>query len=152
MAHSSSPAVFSRTIRRIALANDLLTRKPPSLAVFLRKQRLLIPFGSLGGVGHVGVSFLQALHDAVHGFALRVALLVELGQRIVKHGLGVDESTFEDCQVADLRAALLGFWVVASNFRVDAMRARRALGVRVSMQRLPLITVQCLQLAIALQK
>jgi hypothetical protein len=74
---------------------------------------------------------LQALHDAVHGFALRVALLVELGQRIVKHGLGVDESTFEDCQIPDLRAALFGFWVVASDFRVNAMRARWAVGVSV---------------------
>lgn len=151
MAHSSSPSVFSRPIRRIALANDLLTRKPPSLAIFFREQRLLIPFGGLGGVGHVRVSFLQALHDAVHGFALRVALLVELGQRIVEDGLGVDEPAFEDCKVADLGTALFGFWVVASDFRVDAVRARRALGVRVSMQSLPLITVQCLQLAIALQ-
>jgi hypothetical protein len=44
---------------------------------------------------------------------------------------------------------LFGFWVVASDFGVDAVRARRAEGV--SMQSLPLITVQCLQLAIALQ-
>ena len=72
---------------------------------------------------------MKALHDAVHGFALRVAVLVELGQRIVKHGLGVDESTFEDCQVADLRTALLGFWVVASDFRVNAVRARWAVVV-----------------------
>lgn len=97
MAHSSPPPVFSRTTRRIALANDLLARKPPSLAVFFGEQRLLIPFGSLGGVGHVRVSFLQALHDAVHGLALRVALLVELGQRIVEHGLGVDKAAFKDC-------------------------------------------------------
>ena len=141
MAHSSSSAILNRPIRRIAIANNLLTRKPPPLAILFRKQRLLIPFGSFGGVGHVGVSFLQALHDAVHGFALRVALLVELGQRIVKHGLGVDESTFEDCQIPDLRAALFGFWVVASDFRVNAVRARRALG-GVSMQSLLLITVQ----------
>ena len=134
MAHSSSPAVFSRTIRRIALANDLLTRKPPSLAVVFRKQRLLIPFGSLGGVGHVRVSFLQALHNTVHGLAWRVALLVELGQRIVEHGFGVDEPTFEDCQVPDLRTALFRFWIVASDFRVDAVRARRTGGV--SMQTL----------------
>jgi hypothetical protein len=149
VAHSSSSAVLSRSIRRIAIANNLLTRKPPSLAVFFRKQRLLIPFGSLGGVGHVGVSFLKALHDAVHGLALRVALLVELGQRIVKHGLGVDEPTFEDCQVPDLRTALFRFWVMASDFRVNAVCARRTGGV--SMQSSPLITIQCLQLAIALQ-
>jgi len=88
-----------------------------------------MPFGRLGRVGHVGVSLLKALHDAVHRFALRVALLVELGQGIVKHGLGVDEASFEDCQVADLRAALLGFWVMASDFRVDAVRAGRAVGI-----------------------
>jgi hypothetical protein len=93
---------------------------------------------------------LQALHDTVHWLALRVALLVELRQGIVEHGLSVDESAFKDCQIPDLRAALFCFWVMASDFRVDAVRAGRAVGV--SMQSTPLRGRQCLQLAVTLQK
>jgi hypothetical protein len=40
-----------------ALDQNLLARYPPALPVFLGEQRLVVPFGGFGRVGHVRVAF-----------------------------------------------------------------------------------------------
>ena len=40
-----------------ALGQDLLARYPPALPVFFGEQRLVVPFGGFGRVGHVRVAF-----------------------------------------------------------------------------------------------
>ena len=39
------------------LSQDLLACYPPALAVFFGEQRLVVPFGGFGRVGHVRVAF-----------------------------------------------------------------------------------------------
>ena len=40
-----------------ALGQDLLARYPPALPVFFGEQRLVVPFGGFGRLGHVRVAF-----------------------------------------------------------------------------------------------
>jgi len=39
-----------------ALGQNLLARYPPALPVFFGEQRLVVPFGGFGRVGHVRVA------------------------------------------------------------------------------------------------
>jgi hypothetical protein len=41
----------------LALSQDLLASYPPALSVFFGEQRLVVPFGGFGRVGHVRVAF-----------------------------------------------------------------------------------------------
>lgn len=42
-----------------ALGQDLLACYPPALTVFFGEQRLVVPFGRFGRVGHVRVAFRE---------------------------------------------------------------------------------------------
>jgi hypothetical protein len=89
----------------LALGKDLLACYPPALPVFFGEQRLVVPFGGFGRVGHVRVAFWEDLHRSIDWrllwlFAAGDVLggsLVESWEGIVKGCFGVDEAVFEDC-------------------------------------------------------
>jgi hypothetical protein len=69
--------VLAVSVRLVfALDQNLLARYPPALPVFLGEQRLVVPFGGFGRVGHVRVAFGEDFDGSLYS---RLLLLLFAG-------------------------------------------------------------------------